>query len=79
MTFPYKKTLMASGKDGAIIGGTVVGGAFILKETTKIPSPIKLDAKSIVFFLLLLGGGIYIKDAMVYEKWINERINRYIS
>ena len=68
----YKKTLMDVGKDGAIIGATVVGGAFLLKEVAKISSPVKLDAKNIAFFLVLLGSGIYLKDAMVYEKWINE-------
>ena len=51
----YKKTLMDVGKDGAIIGATVVGSAFLLKEAAKIPSPIKLDAKSIVFFSYFLG------------------------
>ena len=46
----YKKTLMDVGKDGAIIGATVVRGAFLLKEVAKISSPIKLDAKNIAFF-----------------------------
>ena len=70
-TFPYKTTLMDSAKDAAIITGGIIGVAYILKMLKMTP-PIKLDAESMLKLYISTVAGAFLKDAMVYEKWIDE-------
>ena len=70
-TFPYKTTLMDSAKDASIITGGIIGVAYILKML-KITPPIKLDAESMLKLYICTVAGAFLKDAMVYEKWIDE-------
>ena len=70
-TFPYQTTLMDSAKDAGIITGGIIGVAYILKML-KITPPIKLDAESLLKLYISTVVGAFLKDAMVYEKWIDE-------
>ena len=70
-TFPYKKTIMDSLKDGGIICGAAGCGAMIIKYFSK-KSPIKTDTESLVIQSLLIVGGVFLKDYLVYEKYISE-------
>ena len=72
-TFPYKKTMEDSLKDGLIISGTTITSFMILKYLLKTSPPAaKLDATDA---LKLTGGivtGVFFKDYLVYMKYISE-------
>ena len=72
-TFPYKKTMEDSLKDGLIISGTTITSFMILKYLLKTSPPAaKLDASDA---LKLTGGivaGVFFKDYLVYMKYISE-------
>ena len=70
-TFPIKKTMMDSLKDGGIILGVVGVGAIVIKHFSK-KSPIKTDTESLVIGGSLIVGGVFLKDHLVYEKYISE-------
>ena len=70
--FDYKKEIMDSLKEGAIITGVVVGGFMVLKYLFKVSPPsAKLDTTDVA----KLGGGICMgviaKDYAVSQKWIS--------
>ena len=70
--FDYKKEIMDSLKEGAIITGVTIGFFTFLKYLFKVSPPAaKLDATDIV----KLGGGIctgvLAKDYAVSKKWIS--------
>ena len=71
--FDYKKEVMDSLKDGAIITGVTLGVFFGLKYLLKTQPPtVKLDG---IDALKLFGGvatGVLVKDYTVYKKWIDE-------
>ena len=69
--FPYKKTMTDSFKDGGIICGVVGGGAMVIKYCSK-RSHIKTDTESLVIGGLLIVSGVFVKDYLVYEKYISE-------
>ena len=70
-TFPIKKTMMDSFKGGGIICCFVGVGAIIIKYFLK-KSPIKIDTESVVIGGSLIVGGVFLKDYLVYEKYISE-------
>ena len=67
-TFPYKKTMEDSLKDGLIISGVTIASFMILKYLLKTSPPAaKLDASDA---LKLTGGivtGVFFKDYLKYE------------
>ena len=71
--FDYKKEVMDSFKDGAIITSVTLGVFFGMKFLLKTQPPTaKLDGMDI---LKLFGGialGCLAKDYAIYKKWIDE-------
>ena len=71
--FDYKKEVMDSLKDGAIITAITLGVFSSLKYLLKTQPPtVKLDGMDA---LKLFGGiatGVLAKDYAVYKKWIDE-------
>ena len=71
--FEYKKEIMDSLKDGAIITGVTLGVFFGLKYLLKTQPPtVKLDGMDALKLFGGISSGVLLKDYAVYKKWIDE-------
>ena len=68
----YKKEIMDSLKEGAIVTGVTIGGYMTLKYLFKVSPPsAKLDINDVVKLGLGIVSGVLVKDYAVKQKWIN--------
>ena len=68
----YKKEIMDSLKEGAIITSKTIGRYMILKYLFKMSPPsAKLDINDTDKLGLGIVGGVLVKDYAVEKKWIN--------
>ena len=68
----YKKEIMDSVKEGAIIIVVTIGRYMTLKYLFKVPPPsAKLNINDISKLGLGIVSGVLVKDYAVKEKWIN--------
>ena len=72
-TFPYKKTMEDSLKDGLIISGVTIASFMILKYLLKTSPPAaKLDASDALKLKEGIVTGVFFMDYLVYMKYISE-------
>ena len=68
----YKKEIMDSFKEGAIVTGVTIGGYMTLKYLFKVSPPsAKLDINDIFKLGLRIVSGVLVNDYVVKQKWIN--------
>ena len=68
----YKKEIMDSLKEGAIVAGATIGEYIILKYLFKISLPTaKLDIRDAGKLLSGTASGVLVKDYAIQNKWIN--------
>ena len=68
----YKKEIIDSLKERAIVAGVTIGEYMILKYLFKVSPPTaKLDINNAGKLIVGIASGVLVKDYAVQNKWIN--------